>query len=79
MRYRKLGSADLEDSEISLGSWLTYAGGIEAEQVHANAAASGITLSDDDMLKAIGQALGDAPVTGTAPAPFARTGVRHRR
>src|SRR6201986_1561135 len=28
MRYRKLGSSDLEVSEIALGSWLTYAGGI---------------------------------------------------
>ena len=35
MRYRKLGSSDLEVSEISLGSWLTYAGGIEAEQSRA--------------------------------------------
>jgi aryl-alcohol dehydrogenase-like predicted oxidoreductase len=35
MRYRKLGSSDLEVSEISLGSWLTYSGGIEAEQTRA--------------------------------------------
>jgi aryl-alcohol dehydrogenase-like predicted oxidoreductase len=35
MRYRKLGSSDLEVSEISLGSWLTYAGGIEAEHARA--------------------------------------------
>jgi aryl-alcohol dehydrogenase-like predicted oxidoreductase len=35
MRYRKLGSSDLEVSEISLGSWLTYAGGVEAEQSRA--------------------------------------------
>jgi aryl-alcohol dehydrogenase-like predicted oxidoreductase len=35
VRYRKLGSSDLEVSEISLGSWLTYAGGIEAEQTRA--------------------------------------------
>jgi aryl-alcohol dehydrogenase-like predicted oxidoreductase len=35
MRYRKLGSSDLEVSEISLGSWLTYAGGIEAAQTRA--------------------------------------------
>jgi aryl-alcohol dehydrogenase-like predicted oxidoreductase len=35
MRYRKLGSSDLEVSEISLGSWLTYAGGVEAEQTRA--------------------------------------------
>jgi aryl-alcohol dehydrogenase-like predicted oxidoreductase len=35
MRYRKLGSSDLEVSEIALGSWLTYAGGIEADQSRA--------------------------------------------
>jgi aryl-alcohol dehydrogenase-like predicted oxidoreductase len=35
VRYRKLGSSDLEVSEISLGSWLTYAGGIEADQTRA--------------------------------------------
>jgi aryl-alcohol dehydrogenase-like predicted oxidoreductase len=35
VRYRKLGSSDLEVSEISLGSWLTYAGGIEAEHTRA--------------------------------------------
>jgi aryl-alcohol dehydrogenase-like predicted oxidoreductase len=29
MRYRKLGSSDLEVSEISLGAWLTFAGGVE--------------------------------------------------
>ncbi|MBD3886764.1 aldo/keto reductase [Phormidium tenue FACHB-886] len=36
MRYRKLGHSELEVSELSLGSWLTYAGGIEAEQVKAS-------------------------------------------
>ncbi|MEU3246942.1 aldo/keto reductase family protein [Streptomyces sp. NPDC006875] len=35
MRFRKLGSSDLEVSEISLGSWLTYSGGIQAEQTRA--------------------------------------------
>ena len=30
MKYRKLGSSDLEVSEISLGSWLTYSGGVSA-------------------------------------------------
>jgi aryl-alcohol dehydrogenase-like predicted oxidoreductase len=35
MRYRKLGSSDLEVSEISLGSWLTYSGGIEAVETRA--------------------------------------------
>src|ERR1700690_1306411 len=29
MHYRKLGSSDLEVSEISLGSWLTYGVGVE--------------------------------------------------
>ena len=35
MRYRKLGSSDLEVSEISLGSWLTYSGGVAFEQSRA--------------------------------------------
>ena len=35
MRFRKLGSSDLEVSEIALGSWLTYSGGIEADQTRA--------------------------------------------
>src|ERR1700742_4768460 len=35
MRFRKLGSSDLEVSEIALGAWLTYAGGIEFEQTRA--------------------------------------------
>jgi aryl-alcohol dehydrogenase-like predicted oxidoreductase len=32
MNFRKLGSSDIEVSEISLGSWLTYSGGVGAEQ-----------------------------------------------
>src|SRR5271163_1206210 len=40
MRYRKLGSSDLEVSEISLGSWLTYSGGVEADQTAACTAAA---------------------------------------
>jgi aryl-alcohol dehydrogenase-like predicted oxidoreductase len=35
MRYRSLGSSDLEVSEISLGSWLTYGGGVQSEQAEA--------------------------------------------
>jgi aryl-alcohol dehydrogenase-like predicted oxidoreductase len=35
MNLRKLGSSDLEVSEISLGSWLTYSGGVEREQAEA--------------------------------------------
>src|ERR1044071_6967601 len=35
MKYRKLGNSDLEVSEISLGSWLTYGVGVEAEKALA--------------------------------------------
>jgi aryl-alcohol dehydrogenase-like predicted oxidoreductase len=35
MRYRRLGDSDLEVSEISLGSWLTYSGGVEREHTEA--------------------------------------------
>jgi aryl-alcohol dehydrogenase-like predicted oxidoreductase len=35
MKFRKLGSSDIEVSEISLGSWLTYSGGVEREQAEA--------------------------------------------
>src|SRR5690348_4534139 len=35
MKYRKLGQSDLEVSEISLGSWLTYGVGVEADEARA--------------------------------------------
>jgi aryl-alcohol dehydrogenase-like predicted oxidoreductase len=35
MYYRKLGDSDLEVSEISLGSWLTYGVGVEADAARA--------------------------------------------
>ncbi len=35
MRYRQLGSSGIEVSEISLGSWLTYSGGVGKEQARA--------------------------------------------
>ena len=35
MKLRKLGSSDIEVSEISLGSWLTYSGGVERERAKA--------------------------------------------
>src|ERR687888_759668 len=49
MRYRRLGSSDLEVSEISLGSWLTYGGGVDREQAEACVAKAfevGITFID---------------------------------
>ena len=52
-------------------------GASRAEQVHANASASGIELSSD-VLDAIDEAVGDVVVTGPTLAAFAREGVAHR-
>jgi aryl-alcohol dehydrogenase-like predicted oxidoreductase len=49
MRYRHLGSSDLEVSEIALGSWLTFGGGIADDAARAivdKAFDLGITLID---------------------------------
>jgi aryl-alcohol dehydrogenase-like predicted oxidoreductase len=49
MKYRKLGNSDLEISDISLGSWLTYGAGVEAEKARAcldEAFAQGINFID---------------------------------
>jgi aryl-alcohol dehydrogenase-like predicted oxidoreductase len=35
VNFRKLGWSDIEVSEISLGSWLTYSGGVAREQARA--------------------------------------------
>jgi aryl-alcohol dehydrogenase-like predicted oxidoreductase len=35
MEFRRLGDSELEVSEISLGSWLTYSGGVERDQTEA--------------------------------------------
>lgn len=35
MKYRQLGNSELHVSEISLGSWLTYSGGVERRQSEA--------------------------------------------
>src|SRR3954467_4085148 len=35
MNLRKLGGSDLKISEISLGSWLTYSGGVGRDQAEA--------------------------------------------
>ncbi len=35
MKFRTLGSSDLEVSVISLGSWLTYSGGVEQDRTRA--------------------------------------------
>src|SRR3954467_15056780 len=49
MRYRQLGDSDLEVSEVSLGSWLTYSGGVGRDQTEACTRAAfdaGITFFD---------------------------------
>ena len=49
MKQRKLGNSDLDVSEISLGSWLTYGGGVEADRARAcldEAFAQGINFID---------------------------------
>jgi aryl-alcohol dehydrogenase-like predicted oxidoreductase len=49
MKYRRLGNSDLSVSEIALGSWLTYSGGIDAETARAcvrKALALGINFID---------------------------------
>ena len=49
MKYRKLGDSDLDVSEISLGSWLTYGVGVEADKARAcleEAFAQGINFID---------------------------------
>ncbi len=49
MQYRQLGASDLQVSEISLGSWLTYGVGVEADKARAcldEAFAQGINFID---------------------------------
>src|SRR3954454_24118643 len=49
MRMRQLGDNGIEVSEIALGSWLTYSGGIERDQTEACTRAAfdaGITFFD---------------------------------
>jgi len=66
MKYRKLGDSDLEVSEISLGSWLTYGVGVEADKARAcleEAFAHGINFIDTSNIYGRGAAetfLGEA-------------------
>jgi aryl-alcohol dehydrogenase-like predicted oxidoreductase len=68
MRFRQLGSSDLQVSEICLGSWLTYGGGVSDDQAEACVAKSfdlGINFIDTANVYASGKAeefLGEALV-----------------
>src|SRR5688572_13852749 len=59
MNLRRLGDSDLEVSEIALGSWLTYSGGIEREQTEACTRAAfdaGINFFDTANIYGVGAA-----------------------
>jgi aryl-alcohol dehydrogenase-like predicted oxidoreductase len=59
MRYRRIGDSDLEVSEISLGSWLTYGGGVGDDQARACVDAAfeaGINFIDTANVYALGAA-----------------------
>jgi aryl-alcohol dehydrogenase-like predicted oxidoreductase len=66
MQYRQLGDSDLKVSEISLGSWLTYGVGVEADKARAcldEAFEQGINFIDTANIYGRGAAesfLGDA-------------------
>jgi len=59
MRFRQLGDSDLRVSEIALGSWLTYGGGVAREQAEACVDAafdSGVNFVDTANVYALGAA-----------------------
>ena len=59
MKYRKLGASDLSVSEISLGSWLTFGGGVDDSSGRACVDAafdSGISFIDTSNIYGLGAA-----------------------
>jgi 1-deoxyxylulose-5-phosphate synthase len=59
MKYRKLGSSDLVVSEVSLGSWLTYGGGVQRSDAEAcvrRALEEGVNFIDTANVYAFGAA-----------------------
>jgi 1-deoxyxylulose-5-phosphate synthase len=75
LKYRQLGASDLQVPAISLGSWLTYSGGVEKRQAIAcvhKALDVGITLFDTANVYGRGAAesvLGEA-LTGIARGSY---------
>lgn len=75
MRYRRLGRTDLEVSVITLGSWLTYGGSVEADTAVAcmrRAVDLGVNLLDTANVYAAGAS---EEVVGRALAGFPRGAV----
>lgn len=73
MEYRRLGHSGVKVSEISLGSWLTYGGYVEAERARAciaRAYESGITFFDTANVYRTGEA---ERVVGAALAAYERS------
>jgi aryl-alcohol dehydrogenase-like predicted oxidoreductase len=59
VRFRRLGDSEIEVSEISLGSWLTYGAGVEKEQTDACTRAAfdaGINFFDTSNVYGVGAA-----------------------
>src|SRR3954468_1611557 len=59
MEFRRLGDSDIEVSAISLGSWLTYSGGVEREHTEACTRAAfevGINFFDTANIYGVGAA-----------------------
>ena len=59
MEFRRLGDSDIEVSDISLGSWLTYGGGVEQDQTEACTRAAfdaGINFFDTSNIYGVGAA-----------------------
>src|SRR5215475_7533508 len=59
MEFRRLGDSDIEISEISLGSWLTYGHGVEREQSEACTRAAfevGVNFFDTSNIYGVGAA-----------------------
>ena len=75
MKFRLLGSSTLRVSEVSLGSWLTYGGGVERSQAAAcvrQALGVGINLIDTANVYGRGAAetlLGEALAAGAKVDP----------
>src|SRR4029453_18394383 len=73
MEYRRLGASGVRVSEIGLGSWLTYGGGVEADQAKAcvvRAYELGVNFFDTADVYGRGAA---EEVMGQALTPFPRS------